>query len=220
MSASIGAEAAAARTIRRLTRKTTITSIRTRAAAPNNCAKRSRGSNVAASSVSGSKACRTAAHETAARSPACSLLAMSLDHRLPPIDEVRNGHDGDEDQDQRDEARANPAATEHGRTRGALVQVFVEELCHVVTELMVASLEGLQAKLELPLLREGFREGADHASAVGQPACQWCEIFGLLVARPARPHAAAGENWNQTSVVAELTLERGNVLREIEPFLI
>jgi hypothetical protein len=83
----------------------------------------------------------------------------------------------------------------------------------------VGSFEGLQSDLELRLLREDPRDGVDHALAVGQPACQVGELSSGLAARPPRVRGGTGKSRNHTPVVAQLALERGDLLRKVEPFL-
>ena len=82
---------------------------------------------------------------------------MSRDQRLQPIHEEGNGRDGCDDHDQRHEARAKPTAMEHRRTRLVLLRIVGEELGHLVAELMVRLLDGLQAELELPLFRDAAK---------------------------------------------------------------
>jgi hypothetical protein len=77
------------------------------------------------------------------------------DQRLPPIEQVGDGYDGDDDQDQHHESRANPAAAEQAGARVGLIRLVGEELGNFVADLAVGSFEGLQPDLELPLLREG-----------------------------------------------------------------
>src|SRR5581483_2885378 len=92
------------------------------------------------------------------------------------------GHDGDHDHDQRHEARPEPAAGKHRRERLVLFQIVGEELGDLVAELLVRALDGLQAELELPLLRDGLREGADQAGAVGEPAREAVDLRVVVVA--------------------------------------
>src|SRR5207245_7704669 len=123
------------------------------------------------------------AHQTTVRSPATVRLPMRrLDHRMPPIDDVRDGHHSDDDQDQRYQSRANPdscakpAAASHAGVRVVSIRLVVEYMHHFVANLPVGPLEGLQSDPKLRLLRAGPRDGARDALPVAQPACQVGEL--------------------------------------------
>src|SRR5713101_4870468 len=117
-----------------------------------------------------------------------------LYHRLPPSDEVGDGHDGDDDQDQRHESRANPescprpAAAEHAGVRLALIRLVVEELGDFVADPAVGSFEGLQSDLELRLIREvesitRWPSVSQRARWVSSPAGSRLARLGFAVAR-------------------------------------